>query len=278
MTDTSYLSIGEFSSRARLSVRMLRHYDEHALLRPAQVDEITGYRRYAPDQLATAALIRRLRDVGFTVSAISAVLASRGSDAYRAALLLQRDALARELQDARDRFTLIEHLIRAEGQDMKDITVTRTHLPAMTVVALRGVVPTYADEGVLWGRLMPELAAQRITPVGAGGVIEHDGEYRESDIDESVWLPVAPGTTVSAPLVVHTLPERDAVVARVQGPYSLITEAHTRIDEFAREHGIALADGRDRASIAHDNFNIYLTGPGDTSGDQYVTDVCMVVR
>lgn len=33
---TTLLSIGEFSSLARLSVRMLRHYDAHGVLVPAR--------------------------------------------------------------------------------------------------------------------------------------------------------------------------------------------------------------------------------------------------
>lgn len=39
-------SIGEFASIGRVSVRMLRHYDEIGLLTPARVDPFTGYRSY----------------------------------------------------------------------------------------------------------------------------------------------------------------------------------------------------------------------------------------
>ncbi|GAB3396053.1 MerR family transcriptional regulator [Humibacter soli] len=276
MSDTRYLSIGEFSARARLSIRMLRHYDERGLLTPAEIDAQTGYRRYTADQLDRAALIRRLRDVGFTVSAIAAVLAARGSDAYHQALLLQRETLASDLRVAQGRLTLIDHLIRSQGDIMNDITVSRATVPAMTVVSLRGTVPTYSDEGQLWARMMPEIAAQGITPIGPGGVIEHDGEYRESDVDESIWLPVAPGTTVNAPLSVTDLPERETVVARVVGPYSLITEAHTRIDEFARSEGIEFANANEQ-SIERDNFNVYLTMPGEVPDDQHVTEVHMVI-
>ena len=76
---TTLLSIGEFSSLARLSVRMLRHYDAHGVLVPAQVDPVTGrrryspaQRRYSPAQFEDAAHVRRLRDIGVGVSAIPA--------------------------------------------------------------------------------------------------------------------------------------------------------------------------------------------------------------
>ena len=38
------LTIGEFSRLSRLSVRMLRYYDEHGVLRPTHVDDRSGYR------------------------------------------------------------------------------------------------------------------------------------------------------------------------------------------------------------------------------------------
>ena len=79
---TTLLSIGEFSSLARLSVRMLRHYDAHGVLVPAQVDPVTGHRRYAPAQLEDAAHVRRLRDIGVGVSAIPALLDARGTPAW----------------------------------------------------------------------------------------------------------------------------------------------------------------------------------------------------
>lgn len=278
MSDTPNLTIGAFSSQSRLSIRMLRHYDEQGLLPPADVDPHTGYRRYSTTQLADAARIRHLRDVGFTVSAIAAVLAARGSAAYTQALVLQRDVLMEELRVAQHRVDRINRLIQNEGQDMNEITVSRKHIPAQTIAAVRGIIPTHAEEEPLWAQLMPALAAQGITPTGPGGVIEHDGEFRERDVDESAWVPVAPGTTAEAPIVIHELPARDAVVAHIVGPYSLITEAHERIHAFAAEHGLTLASPGTDAPIADCDWNVYLAscetdGPGTTP----VTDVCVPI-
>ncbi len=36
------LKIGEFSKLSRISVRMLRHYDEIGLLKPAEIDRFTS--------------------------------------------------------------------------------------------------------------------------------------------------------------------------------------------------------------------------------------------
>ena len=48
------LKIGEFSKLSRVSVRMLRHYDEIGLLKPAEIDRFTDYRYYREDQLPIA--------------------------------------------------------------------------------------------------------------------------------------------------------------------------------------------------------------------------------
>src|SRR5947208_3678835 len=57
------LTIGRFARLSGLSIGALRHYDELDLLRPAEVDRFTSYRRYRRDQLETARLIARLRDL-----------------------------------------------------------------------------------------------------------------------------------------------------------------------------------------------------------------------
>ncbi|MDN5717861.1 MAG: MerR family transcriptional regulator [Janibacter sp.] len=277
MTDTARLmSIGEFSSRSRLSVRMLRHYGDHGILVPAEVDPVSGYRRFAEEQLVEAAHVRRLRDVGFTVSAISVLLAARGTESYRQALALQRDALGDELRAARERLALIDQLLDQEGSTMSAITVTQERIPARTVIALRGTIPAYDQEGQLWQQLMPLLGAQGIVPIGPGGVFEHDPEYVESDPTVSIWLPVAPGTTTVAPLEVHEIPEQQVVQAHVEGPYTLISEAHSRIEEFASAEGLTFAARRDLDDpVERLGFNRYLVDPSGAAPEDLVTEVCM---
>lgn len=68
------LSIGEFSERCGLSPKMLRSYGTAGLLRPAAVDQYSGYRYYAADQLRQAELIALLRQAEITVSDIAAFL------------------------------------------------------------------------------------------------------------------------------------------------------------------------------------------------------------
>lgn len=73
--DDNLLSIGRFSRLTGISVGALRHYDELDLLRPAEVDRFTGYRRYRRDQIETGRAIARLRDLEAPLDEIRSVLA-----------------------------------------------------------------------------------------------------------------------------------------------------------------------------------------------------------
>ncbi|NMD54119.1 MULTISPECIES: MerR family transcriptional regulator [Tsukamurella] len=275
MTDTpDLMSIGRFSSLSRISVRMLRHYDAHGVLVPAAVDALSGYRRYAPAQLADAAAIRRLRDVGFGVSAIGALLAVRGTTAYDEALRAQRLELAAAAEDAATRLRLIDTLFQEPA--MTD-TVSLTELPARTIVYLRGVVPDYAGEGLLWERFLPALQEQGVEMTGPGGCIEHDDEFRESEVDESVFIEVPAGTGVVAPLAVIDAPAVRAVEAVVTGPYAeAIPRAHELIGEYVADHGLMLARTVDDPATHH--FNVYLDDPCAVPEAELRTRVVVPVR
>lgn len=276
MADTPLLMpIGRFSSLSRISVRMLRHYDTHGVLVPAQVDPVSGYRRHAAAQLADAAAIRRLRDIGFGVSAIGALLAIRGTAAFDAALAAQRIELA-AAEEASARLRLIDHLLSEKELTMTD-TVTEETVPARTIVYLRDTVPNYAAEGQLWERFMPALAEQDVTPGMLGGCIEHDDEFRESDVDESVFVEVPADTTARDPLSVLDVPARRAVVAAVRGPYAeAISRAHELIGAYMTEHGLTPTRTADDITTHH--YNVYLDDPRDVPEDRLRTKVYVPVR
>ena len=77
------ISIGRFARGSGLSVGTLRHYDEVGLLKPAEVDVDTGYRRYRPDQLPQARAIRRLRELDLSLDQIRHLLLTGELDVLR---------------------------------------------------------------------------------------------------------------------------------------------------------------------------------------------------
>ena len=77
------ISIGQISRRSGLSVKALRYYDRVGLLRPAVVDDVTGFRYYAPEQTSEARAISRLRSIDVPIDDIRRCL---GADDRAAAL------------------------------------------------------------------------------------------------------------------------------------------------------------------------------------------------
>jgi len=84
------LRIGDFSKIGRVSIRMLRHYDQIGLLKPACVDSVSGYRSYSVDQLHRLNRIIFLKDIGFSLNEINELIDSNISVNEMKAMLRKR--------------------------------------------------------------------------------------------------------------------------------------------------------------------------------------------
>ena len=160
------LKIGDFSKLSRVSIRMLRHYDEIGLLEPVWIDPESGYRYYSAEQLPVAGRINALKDMGFGLAAIGEIL-----PCYE-----DRDALERhlrckqaELQALSDqtayRLRLLETAqLRLRKEDkIMNYDVTIKTFPARYSATVRMVIPSYEEEGKLWDLLMKETAPLHMT-------------------------------------------------------------------------------------------------------------------
>jgi DNA-binding transcriptional MerR regulator len=108
MTQDELLTIGTMARRSGLTTKALRHYDAIGLLRPIDVDAVTGYRRYGAEQVAPARTIRRLRDLDVPLDVIGDLL--HADDPAKAAEVLTRHAAT---VDARTwRLQRIQHQLR----------------------------------------------------------------------------------------------------------------------------------------------------------------------
>ena len=85
--DEELLEIGQFSAASGLTVAALRHYDEVGVLKPAEVDPKTSYRRYRRDQLAEAGTICQLRSVDLPIEEVRSVLQADHVDGVRDVLI-----------------------------------------------------------------------------------------------------------------------------------------------------------------------------------------------
>ncbi|MET7567160.1 MerR family transcriptional regulator [Streptomyces sp. NPDC005492] len=191
--DDDLLTIGAFAARARLSPKALRLYDRLGLLCPAQVDEVSGYRRYRADQVERARLVALLRQLDMPLARIAELVAADGSDAA--------ELLAAYWTDVESRIagqrTLAEYLrARLSGRSSEmygKFVVETVEVPEQVLIT--ETRHTLADELPTWigaslGRL--EAAAEECGGVSAAPFVVYHAEVSmESDGPAESCVPVA---------------------------------------------------------------------------------------
>ena len=222
--------IGEFSKLSRISIRMLRHYDEIGLLVPEETDPWTGYRRYAAAQLMTANRITALRGLGFSLAETAALLACwEDRTAMETRLLAQRAAVEASIQEALDRLRLLDTTIERLRKDEKQMNydVTIKTLPERQVASVRQLLPCYDREGDLWHIFVRETALLHIQDGDPALCISvyHDGEYKEADVDVEIQKTVKGTYPDTEHVKFKTIPPVTVASATFQGPYRQIGEA-----------------------------------------------------
>ena len=266
------LMIGDFSKLSRISIQMLRHYDQIGLLIPAFVDQSSGYRYYLETQLPAANKIRAMKEMGLGLGTIKELM-----DESDEGVIGRLEQHSRTLQDEISIMSTRLHLTRSrimavrDGADSARYDVSLKEIPGMPVMCCRGILKHYEQEGELWSRLFAEMAVQkakRFIPSYQIAIFHNDG-YMEEDIDVEVQCAVdriyADGNGVSAM-------RRDSVTAATvicQGDYSRLADVNTAIAGWMALNGWRLCGP---------GFNIYHVSPGDTDcPEQMVTEVCFPV-
>ena len=208
-------TIGDFARPGRVSVRMLRHYDAVGLLRPARVDPATGYRTYRADQLGRLNRIITLKELGFTLNQVAAILDDDiDAGQLRGMLRLRRTELAAALAADEARLRAVEARINAIDDSgavpREEVVVNR--IPAVRLAALSAPAAGYATADItpvvvpLFDRLCAAVARAGTAVTGPGtawytptdaGVLVHAGFACAAVVPgtEDVTLPAVTAAT-----------------------------------------------------------------------------------
>ena len=173
-------SIGEFASLGRVTVRLLRYYDEIDLLKPDQVDPVSNYRSYAPGQVPVLNRILQLRDFGIRLDDVALIV--RGdldTTAEQELLRTARRRLADEVEDNTLRLARLDAYLRTtEGEPMPDtIEVEVVPVAPHRVAYLEGIAGGWGNRhigpvvGPLFGQLDRAVTAAGIADTGPGVAI-----------------------------------------------------------------------------------------------------------
>jgi DNA-binding transcriptional MerR regulator len=243
-------TIGDFAAFGQVSTRMLRHYDALGLLRPAVVDNATGYRYYSADQLSRLNRIVALKDLGFTLQQVHEIVdAKLGADELRGMLRLRRAQLEAELEQSAARLVSVEarlRLIEKEGH-MNTEDVVLKPIAAVRVAELSALSPSYDGEDIgpviqpLFQQLFERLEAAGVMPTGSPVAYYEDAESEQILVHAAV--PVAADRAPDVDLV--ELPELDRAATIVhqgsmdEADRSMQVLARWIEDNGYRSHGYA---------------------------------------
>ncbi len=252
---TSSLAIGDFSRATHLSIKTLRHYHRVGLLEPAEIDRQSGYRRYAIEQIPTAQVIRRFRDLDMPLDEIQAVLSA--PDVIRRNELISAHLARMERDLARTQGAVAALRQLLDGPPTTSSISHRSVGPAeaaaiVEVVEVRDLLPWF--EGAL-GELYATLGAQNVVPAGPSGGVFSNELFSEERGQATIFVPTQAPVRSLGRVRGAVVPGVDLATVLHSGPHTDIDRAYGTLAAYVAEHALAI-DGPIR--------EYYLVGRHDT--------------
>lgn len=259
------LTIGDFSRLSRVTPRMLRHYDALGLLQPETVGE-NGYRYYRQEQLSDLVRIQWLKDYGFSLGEIKALLPLE-DDQLLQHLRQRRAALYAELSRQQALIHRLEgDILRMEGTTIMEASyrVILLENPAQKVFSIRETagVEQYHQ---LFRRLRQQAQALGLTQAGPIQMCYHDQCFSPDSSDVEVQMVVAqdgPGVTVRPAFL--------CAAVQHKGSYETLHLAYDALCAWLAEHT--------EYRVCGPAMDRYLNDPHATPPDQLETGVLFPVE
>jgi effector-binding domain-containing protein len=266
--------IGEFSRLSQVPVKTLRYYDEIDLLKPAKVDDFTGYRYYSAEQLYRLNRILALKDLGLSLAQIGELLdGDLPVEQMRGMLRIKRAEVKGRVEEEQARLARVEWRLKQIEQEgiMSTQEVLIKNVPALKVASVRDVIPTYGDISQLYGELFKYVGRRRARPAGPALSIYYDEGYRETDIDVEAAVPVSKDLPDGDRVKVRELPAVEEMACIVhRGSYDSMGEPYQRLLTWIEDNGY---------HICGPNREVYIKGPGLlTKPSKYVTELQIPVE
>ena len=233
------LKIGEFSKLSMLTVKTLRFYEKEGLLMPAQVDKWTGYRFYNTCQLQTAAEIKALRQLDFSVEEIKMYLGGRP---ITEALKEKGEELRAKQAEIAHKLSIIRYLSEDEGMSIKAVI---KEIPETVVYSYEKVLADYGEVTAMV--LESAQECRRLNPGIECAKPDYcfceypDGEYRETNIRARYSQAVTKAGKGSDRIFFRTLPATKAICVYHKGPYNRLGEAYAYIMKYASDNGYKIS-------------------------------------
>jgi effector-binding domain-containing protein len=277
------IPIGKFSFMIRLSQKALRLYDRKGLLVPEAKDPFTGYRYYTIAQLEKGMKIKTLTFLGFSLEEVSMLLDAESNGNYEHMEACFRNKLEEtrlEIEQLQKIEGILQGACKHNGKIMELFKMSVTEpvikeIPEIRVISKREKGTFAVTIGKLIGEVCacirsPENQRNRVKITGPIMFICYDEEYKETDADIEIALPVSGRISVEDPkMEIKTLPAIRAVSAVYRGPYHGVEAGYNRVFSFAKENSLE-PFGPSR--------ELYFNDPAEVPEEELMTEVQIQVR
>lgn len=234
------LSIGDFSLMTHLSIKTLRYYHQVGLLEPAEVDPDTGYRSYCVEQLPTAQIIQRFRDLGMPIDEVKAVLAAPDLDTRNALIATHLGRLEGELEQTRQAVQSLRNLLEPAHAP---ISVEHRTLPATQAVGIQEVVDR--SDLVVWfhgalGELYATIAVQGLQPSGpSGGLFASDlFHYERGEV--TIFVPISGKMQTVGRVSPLVVPAAEVAVTVHDGSLANLNDTYGALGVYVSKHALGV--------------------------------------
>lgn len=265
------LSIGTFSKISEVTTKTLRYYDEIGLIKPVHVNSENGYRYYDVEQLKTILLINKLKLYCFSLDEISEVLKSPYDDSLLFSLIKQKQ---RNIQEKLNDYKYVLNQLDKDISNLErgihimayldNIQVKLVETKPLNILFTRQIM-SVNDYGKYIGKLYETIAKEKLTIIGAPMTIfYHEQEFNPESYDNEIAIPVKEAVKGT-----RELPGGLCAMATLNGPYSELPSIYARLKQWIEEEGY---------EVTKEAYEIYVTDPGKTAREDYVTEVYVPVK
>jgi DNA-binding transcriptional MerR regulator len=237
--------ISDFSKFSRVSIKMLRHYDQIGLLTPTYVDPATKYRYYSAEQLPRLNRIIALKDLGFSLEQIAHLLDSDLSgDQLRGMLKLRREEIKQNLTEEEAKLAQVEARIKQidleSGAPPYEVLLRKVE--PQRVATIREVVSRGEHVSDLFEKIETYVAQFGARAVMPPLLIYHDTEYDEQKQDIEVVIPISADIPATDRVNVYELEGSVTTACVVHiGSYESMGQAFNLLLRWIEDNGYEIA-------------------------------------
>jgi DNA-binding transcriptional MerR regulator len=233
------VSVGQFATMTHLSVKTLHHYHHVGLLEPVHVDPHTGYRYYSLDQLPTAQLIRRLRDLRMPVGDVRDVLVAQNTGERESLIEAHIDRLEAELDKTKAAVSSLRVLLTNAANHQPVQRRTESITPAVAITAT--VDPAGIDG---WWRaalhdVREAVRSGALDQTGPAGGLYDESLFQHESGQATVFIPVTAPRELGRvePILV---PAAEVAVTTHHGSVADIDLAYAELGSYIAGQGLAV--------------------------------------